>query len=50
MALVRHMRDEGINYRCACVSISSQIILNIWGESLEYVVHGSLEKVSVIEV
>jgi len=49
MALARHMRDEGNNYGCACVSISSQIIVNIW-ESLASVVHGSLKKVSVIEV
>jgi len=49
MALARHMRDEGNNYGCACVSISSQIPLNIW-EALAAVVHGSLKKVSVIEV
>lgn len=49
MALARHMRDGGNNYRCACVSISSQIILNIW-EILASVVHGSFKKVSVIEV
>jgi hypothetical protein len=49
MALARHMKNEGNSNRCACVSISSQIILDIW-ETLASVVHDSLKKVGVFEV
>jgi hypothetical protein len=49
MALARHLKNEGNSYGCACVSVSSQIILDIW-ETLASVVHGSLRKVSVIEI
>jgi len=45
MALARHLREN----RCACVSISSQTIRNIW-EALASVVHGSFEKVSETDV
>jgi len=45
MALARHLREN----RCACVSISSQTIRNIW-EALASVVHDSFEKVSEIDI
>ena len=49
MALARHIKNEGNRNGCACASISSQIILDIW-ETLASVVHGSLKKVGVLEV
>lgn len=49
MALARHIKNEGNRHGCACASISSQIILDIW-ETLASVVHGSLKKVGVLEV
>ena len=48
-ALARHMRDKAYQNTCTCSSISSQIIHNIW-EALASVVHGSFEKVSVMDV
>jgi len=43
------MRDEAYQDSCTCSSVSSQIIYNIW-EALTSVVHGSFEKVSVMDV
>ena len=48
-ALTLHMKDEAYQHSCTCSSISSQIIHNIW-EALTSVVHGSFEKVSVMDV
>jgi len=48
-ALARHMKEETYQNGCTCSSVSSQIIHNIW-EALTFVVHGSFERVSVMDV
>jgi len=47
-ALARHLSGSQ-SQRCACGSIPSQTICNFW-EALASVVHGSFEKVSIINV
>jgi hypothetical protein len=44
-AMARHFRDTGI---CSCASIPSQTMRNFW-EALASVVHGSFEKVSMVD-
>ena len=48
-ALARHMGDKARNDDCTCIFISGQTMRNFW-ESLTSVVHGSLKKVSTIEI
>jgi hypothetical protein len=47
--MVRHVKDNANQASCGCASIPSQTIRNFW-EALESVVHGSLEKVSVVDI
>ena len=49
IALARHIRDKARDDDCMCIYISSQTMCNLW-ESLTSVVHGSLKKVSTIEI
>jgi hypothetical protein len=49
IALTRHIRVKARNNDCMCIYISSQTMCNFW-ESLTSVVHGSLKKVSTIEI
>jgi hypothetical protein len=47
IAMTRHIKNEGGNWYCECGSISGQTMREFW-ESLESVVNGSFEKVSVM--
>jgi hypothetical protein len=48
-ALALHIADKAKNGDCTCISIPSRNMRNFW-ESLMSVVHGSLKKVSTIEI
>ena len=48
MAMVRHTRDKANESGCECASIPSQTISDFW-EALASVVHGSFEKVRVVD-
>jgi BTB/POZ domain len=48
-ALARHIKDEGGNHRCACVSISPRTIRNFW-EALASVVRNSFNEVRMIQL
>ena len=49
IAMARHIKDKAREPGCECASIPSQTIRKFWG-ALASVVHGSFEKVSVIDI
>ena len=49
IAMARHIKDKANEPSCECASIPSQTIRDFW-EALASVVHGSFEKVSVVDI
>jgi hypothetical protein len=49
IAMARHTKLSANEPSCECASIPSQTILDFW-EALSSVVHGSFEKVSVVDL
>ena len=48
-AMARHIKDKAQDLNCECASIPSQTISDFW-DALGSVVHGSFEKVSVVDM
>jgi hypothetical protein len=49
IAMARHIKDKANELGCECASIPSKTIRDFW-EALASVVHGSFEKVSMVDV